>query len=88
VVRDTLPSINSFGRFFRQHSRFGLGTALAALLLAGSLTIAGNTPAQAQSQEACVEACKAEKKKCTDNMATEEMCSSDLKECTKACEKK
>jgi hypothetical protein len=88
VVRDTLPSINSFGRFFRQHSRFGLGTALAALLLAGSVTISGNTPAQAQSQEACVEACKAEQKKCPDRMYTQEMCEQDLKECTKACEKK
>lgn len=88
MVRDTLPSTNAFGRIFRQHSSFGLGTALAALLLAGSLTISSNAPAQAQSPEACVEACKVEKKKCTDTMNTEEMCSIDLKECTEACEKK
>lgn len=68
--------------------RIGLGTALAAILLAGSLSISGTTAAQAQSKESCVEACKAEKKKCTDGMGTEEMCGSDLKECTKACEKK
>ncbi len=84
MVRDTLPSINTFGRYLR----FGLGTAFATLLLAGSLNIAAGTSAQAQSKEACVEACKVEKKKCTDGMGTEDMCGADLKECTKACEKK
>lgn len=67
--------------------RIGLGTALAALLLAGSMSFSGMTAAQAQSKEACVEACKVEKKKCTDNMATEEMCSMDMKECVAACDK-
>jgi hypothetical protein len=75
VVRVTFP-------------RIGLGTALAALLLAGSMSFSGMTAAQAQSKEACVEACKTEKKKCTDNMATEEMCSIDMKDCIKACDKK
>ncbi len=84
MVRDTLPSIVSLGRL----SRFGLGTAVAALLVAGSLSISGTTAAQAQSKEACIEACKVEKKKCTDGMGTEEMCGADLKECTQACEKK
>lgn len=84
VVRDILPSINSFGRFFR----FGLGTAFAALLLAGSLNISSSTPAQAESQEACVEACKAEKEKCKAQMGTEDMCGSDQKICEKACTKK
>jgi len=88
VVRDTYASINSFGRFVRQHSNFGLGTAVAALLLAGSLNISSSVLAQAQTKEACVEACKVEKKKCTDGMGTEDMCGADLKDCTKACEKK
>jgi hypothetical protein len=57
-------------------------------MLAGALNVSGTAPAQAQSKEACVEACKVEKKKCTDQMASEEMCSADLKECTKACDKK
>jgi len=88
VVRDTLPSIISLGRFGRQHSKLGLGTALAALLLAGSWTISSATFAQAQSPEACKAACKAEKKICTDQGGTEDLCGSDQKICEKACDKK
>jgi hypothetical protein len=75
VVRVTFP-------------RIGLGTALAALLLTGSMSVFGTTAAQAQSKEACLEACKAEAKKCPERMYTSEMCAEDLKDCTKACEKK
>jgi len=87
VVRDAIPSNDSVGRFFRQGSKLSVRTALAGLLLAGALNISGGIPARAQSQEACIEACKAEKKKCTDGMGTEDMCGADQKVCQKACEK-
>jgi len=84
VVRDILPSINTFGRSYR----FGLGTALAAVMLAGAMNIASITLAQAETKEACIEACKVEEKKCPEKMYTKEMCDMDLKDCAKACEKK
>lgn len=79
MVRASFPSIFSSRRFF--------GTAMAALLLAGSLNIAGVTLAQAESQEACVASCKTEKEKCLSQMGTAEMCGADQKICEKACAK-
>jgi hypothetical protein len=86
VVRDTFPSIETFGRRFRRSSTLGLGTILGALLLAGSLNISNSTFAWAD--EACVAACKTEKDKCLSQMGTAEMCGADQKVCEKACEKK
>jgi hypothetical protein len=89
VVRDILPSAKAFGRIFNQHTNFGWGTALAAfVMLAGAMNVASIAVAQAETKEACIAACEAEKKKCPERMYTPEMCSMDHKECTQACEKK